>query len=373
MKAGQKKLLERISLKQLCFFSIVLGSLLLFSGLTIWSGQKVKKLDSQQAAARWDKEGKSAQVSCFFSEQVTVDEMQLTGFRKTLEQSLKSVLSEDAVKEQNDRRLVVDAYSILGNLTISSEYGSLEADAVGIGGDFFLFHPLELVSGGYFSGNDLMKDFVILDEEAAWQLFGSNDIAGQSVTISGVPHYVQGVVRRQEGSFAEAAGLDKSVIYVSAESLTAYGTAGQISTYEIVAPNPVEGYVTGVVKEKLGVEEADMLVVENSSRYSAKALLLVILDFGTRSMQNRAIRFPYWENIARGWEDVMALVLIAKFLFLLIPAVIVCSFLIIKWKGRSFTKRDVWEYIVEKKDRTILYLREKSTNVEEKSKKGGRP
>ena len=36
-----------------------------------------------------------------------------------------------------------------------------------------LFHPLQLVSGGYFSGNDLMKDSIILDEDAGQCFIGN--------------------------------------------------------------------------------------------------------------------------------------------------------------------------------------------------------
>ena len=44
-------------------------------------------------------------------------------------------------------------------MTLSNGKTNLTADAIGIGGDFFLFHPLTLLNGSYFSGNDLMKDY----------------------------------------------------------------------------------------------------------------------------------------------------------------------------------------------------------------------
>ena len=224
---------------------------------------------------------------------------------------------------------------------------------MGIGGDFFLFHPLQLVSGGYFSGNDLMKDSIILDEDAAWQLFGSNDIAGKSVMIGDVPHFVAGVVKRQEGRFAKRAGLDKTVLYVSNESLAAYGECEGISVYEIAAPNPVKHFVYNNVKEKLGIKEEDMVVVENSSRYSVEALIPVLLDFGTRSMQNSAVKFPYWENIGRGWEDVKAVVLLLQILFLLIPGGIITVFLIIRWRNRTWTYKDILNTFIDTKEKMI--------------------
>ncbi len=352
-----KQFFSALTLKQMVFSLIVICSLILWLILTLWSNHEINGLIDQQAAARWDEDGGSAQVSCFLSESVEFDELKIVGFEKELEKSLLEVLPADAQSGENGKRLFVDAYSSLGKITVNSERSTLEANAVGIGGDFFLFHPLQLVSGGYFSGNDLMKDSIILDEDAAWQLFGSSDIAGQSVMIGNVPHYVAGVVKRQEGRFAESAGLKETVIYVSNETLADYGKGGGISIYEVTAPNPVKGFIYKCVKEKLGVEENNMVVVENSARYSLEALIPVILEFGSRSMQNYAVKLPYWENIARGWEDIKALVLLFQFIFLLIPGVIIIVFLIIKWKNRSFTWKDVGNSIINTKDRIVQKAR----------------
>jgi len=364
MVSGVKTFISGLTLKQIVYSLITILSLVLFLVLTVWSNKEIAGLADQQGANRWDAEGGSAQVSCFLEDGVYLDEFQILSFENQLEQQLKEVLSAEEYSEENGKRLVVDAYSQTGHITISSEKGTLEANAVGVGGDFFLFHPLTLISGAYFSGDDLMKDFVVLDEEAAWQLFGSADIAGQSVMIGGVPHYVSGVVQRQTGRFAESAGLDQTVVYVSNESLTAYGTGKGISTYEVIAPNPVKHFVYNALKEKLGVKEEDMVVVENSSRYSIEAMLPVILDFGTRSMQNSAVRFPYWENVARGYEDIRAVVLVFQALFLLTPSVIIAVFLIIKWKNRNFTWRDIGRCLAGWKDKLARHARDKKDKWE---------
>ncbi len=352
-----KRFLQSLSLKQIVFSLLFFFSLLLYLILSLWIRQKTGGLIDQQAAGRWDKEGGSAQVSCFLAKGVEMDEFKIKNFEQQLEQSLLEVSSELRENQEENKRLFVDAYSALGRITVVSDKGELEANAVGVGGDFFLFHPLELVSGSYFSGADLMKDFVVLDEEAAWQLFGSSDIAGKSVMIGEVPHYISGVVRRQKDRFAEGAGLSGTVVYLSNESLLACGESDGIGSYEIMAPNPVKGFLTNCVKEKLGVEERDMLVVENSSRYGVEALIPVILDFGTRSMQNSAIVLPYWENMARGWEDIAALVLIFRGLFLLIPAVIFLVFLIIKWRNRTFGLKDVKDFVTDTKDKMLQKVR----------------
>lgn len=298
------------------------------------SGQMIAGLPDQQAAARWDETGQAAQVSAFFVGGTAVDEMQIKNFEAQLNVALQAAA---VTNEDTGSRLYIDAYSSQGNITVTSEQASLDAKAVGIGGDFFLFHPVKLLNGSYFSGNDLMKDFILLDEEAAWRLFGSNDIAGMSVTIGGIPHYVAGVYEREGGRIEEAAGFNETILFVSHESLTAYGLSGGISTYELVAPNPVDNFVYNTVKEKFGLKENQMLVIENSERFSLKSMIPVVMDYGLRSMQSREVSYPYWENIARGYEDIRAVYLIFEFIFLIIPLVII--FVILFKNGRKVMKK----------------------------------
>ena len=360
-----RQLFGNMTKKQMIWAAVAVLSFLLFLVITFWMKGALGKLSEQQAAGRWDAKNRTAQVSCFFAEDIAVDEMQLMNFGKQLEKQLLEVLSQEETMKGADARLFMDAYSSEGTITLASEKGTLDnVNAVGIGGDFFWFHPLQLLSGQYFSGADLMKDSVIIDEEAAWQLFGSTDIAGKSVMIGNVPHYISGVIKRQDGKFAESAGLGETVVYVSCESLSAYGKTSGISCYEVVAPNPVKNFVYTAVKEKLGVEESDMLVVENSSRYSVESMIPVLLDFGSRSMQNRAIQFPYWENVARGYEDIRALVLVFQIILVLIPTVIIAVSLFMKWKRRTWTVADIWKGFSAGMERHLQTYKTKKNKVQ---------
>lgn len=305
---------------------------------------------TQTTASRWSSKKNASQVSCFFSVGSGITQDEIIDFEHTVDGALvdASVVQES---ENPGARLWADAYSADGSVTISSDKGSVTADAIGIGGDFFLFHPVKLLYGSYFSGNDLMQDYCVIDEDAAWQLFGSNDVAGMTVYIGGIPHIVTGVVERQSGRLAEAAGLDSTLVYVSYQTLSELGQNNGINHFEIVMPNPVTGFAVNYIKEKLGADEKKTEIVENTTRYSLVSRLKLLTQFGTRSMNGKAIIYPYWENIARGNEDILGLLLIFALLFFLYPAVLLLIVLIRAWKRRTWTARSVWLSIRDKIDR----------------------
>ncbi len=311
---------------------------------------------SQQAAKRWGNPQDTAQISCFFSVYARITKDSILEF----EHSIDSALVDASVVQESENagaRLWADAYSADGQVTLSTERGTVSADAIGIGGDFFLFHPELLLYGSYFSGNDLMQDYCIIDEDAAWQLFGSSDVAGMMVNIGGQPHMVAGVIHREDGRLAEAAGLDSTLVYVSYETLIQWGRSNGINHYEIVMPNPVSEFAYKYVKEHLGSDEKNAEVVENTSRYSLLSRLKLIRQFGTRSMNGKAIIYPFWENIARGYEDILAVLTLFEMLFLAYPVILALVLFIIWWRHKGWTLRDVRLKLQDKAERQVEKLR----------------
>ncbi len=465
----------------LCVFSLLISAAL--QGVrTVRSST----LPDQNEAARWAPGGGYAQVSVFFSEgaQVTQDNL------KELAYNIREGLAEDSVGRQEGEsgQDCLDAFSTYGSLTIEYEGNTLDVEAVGIGGSFFSFHPLELVTGSYFDGDDLMKDRIIIDEDTAWKLFGSPDVVGQPVLIGDMEHYIAGVYRREEGGFYESAGLDRATVFVAYKTMLQYGTkstfsqggsegaateteylssdqggytqayaqdayvlpetrdagpagmaspstyagrdytadasadaayaapggyegpgdyempgsdgpgsegpgadygavepggpgsyfpeeveeeveedttagtaadsaaetvlpadadtagadaagaadagqnaadtpslpegtgtqntaftdSGKVLCYEIVMPDPVDGYAEKLVRSKIGLDTGDYAVVENTGRYGGASLSGSWLRFWTRSMRVGSVAYPFWENAARGWEDIMSLLFLVQ-------------------------------------------------------------
>ena len=336
-----KKIIQKIPVKMLIsgLFSVVC---LFFVGiLLIFEHQMQKSLYDQQMAKRWSKEGNAAQISAFFAEGAVEDEL----YFREIEEGVKTALKEASITNENENaRLWIDAISRSGKIVISSERATMELAAFGVEGEFFQFHPQRIVNGALFREDSMMKDGIVIDEETAWQLFGSSDVAGMQVMIGQVPHFITGVIEKPSGRLAKAAGLDKSVCYLSLESLKNYGTVTGGFTYEIVMPNPIKNFAYSAMQNIFGTENDKVMILENSKRYDFLSICKVIQQFGTRSMSIQGIVFPYWENIARGQEDILALFWILKGILLICPVTFVISVFLYLWKRKKWTLKQgiVW-------------------------------
>lgn len=366
IEVDMKKWLRSLSGRQIRLGMSAGISAVLFLALTSVIALLAGRQTEQHVDQRWDSEGGVAQVSCFFSPNAEVTQDSIRSFEHSLDSALKEA-SIELDSPNPGARLWADAYSADGTITLSTDKGSVEADALGIGGDFFLFHQLQLINGAYFSGNDLMQDYVILDRDAAWQLFGSTDVAGMYVNIGGKPHIVTGVVERPAGRLYEAGGLDATRVYVSYETLTTYGKSNGINHFEIVMPNPVKQYALNYVREQLGNPEKEVEVLENGTRYQLGKRLQLLLDFGTRSMNGKAIIYPYWENVARGYEDILALLTLFQMVFLVYPSGVLLVWIVIRWKNKRWTAKTVLEAAQDKLQRAGEKRRARRRSGEEKS------
>ena len=114
-------------------------SLLLAFILTLIGKHVAEGMDAERMAERWSKTGSFAQVSCFFSE--------FSGFTedsvKELNYNLEQKFTEDSLSANKNARLWLNAYSAGGEVYAESPVSSGSFKAVGVGGDYFLFHPPE--------------------------------------------------------------------------------------------------------------------------------------------------------------------------------------------------------------------------------------
>ncbi len=270
-------------------------------------------LQSQRAAERFrgTNEQVFAQVTAIFPAGDGTDRQGVFEF----EQSLEAKLEEASLEASGNGSLYTVAYSAPGKLSVTGNRDTAEVQVLGVGGDFFQFHPFYLRSGVLISGDDLMDDLVVLDEELAWRLFGGIDVAGMTVLINNTPFLVSGVVSREDDFASEKSYTDGPGMFMSYDTLNAIQET-QISTLEVVCAEPVSGFTRGVVESSFSTAD----VIQNSGRFSVSSIFGLLKSFGERSARTKAIAYPYWENAARMIEDYLCLVLVIGALFAVVPA-----------------------------------------------------
>ncbi len=348
-----KRFSFRWSVKQWILFSSFLASLIIALFLHLFSGFLKDQLPHEQVAKQWDDEGNTAHVSVYFTEsekynlKSDLDEVSFrmeSWYHQILQELQNASITVDT-KEHPSARLAVYGYMASGEITMSTEYGTTSTRAFGIGGDFFQFHPLNMVQGGYFSESSLMQDQVVIDTETAWKLYGSNDVVGMFVKINGIPHIIVGVYERESGYFNDAAGNDKSCVYVSHSTLAEHGQYHGLETVEYLIPNPVSGFAMGLVEKQFSSMDIEMM--EHQNRFGILALLSIVKEFGTRSMGLSGITFPYWENMARGYEDILAGLLLVELILLAYALIVFICVGWTLWLHRKWRARGIYRKVAD--------------------------
>lgn len=285
-----------------------------------------KVLDSQEVAQRWQGESKQTftQVSCFFPQDELLEKAEVESFRETVNQRI----GENSLDIKENIPSWIDAYSGQTRLPVKSPYAQIETSVMGVGGNYFFFHPLQLRSGSYISESDLAHNKAILDEALAWKLFGSVEVVGLEVQIDHKVYFISGVVRGADDPYNERADTEKyGRIYLSYQALARLTDTG-ISCYEAVVPEPVPGFTTTLVRDGFSAPAKEVL--QNSGRFGLPRIFFLWMDSEELVMHRKGIAYPPWENAARLLSYRLSQWLIAIFLgaafSLIIFLLLFCSY-----------------------------------------------
>lgn len=327
-------------------------------------------MKAENMASRWSDDNDYAQVSIFLSELAEFNEENALRLSYSVDKKLK----EDSISAAENARVWVYGYSTLGKVSVASKTGNVNVKAIGVGGDFFLFHPLKMITGSYFSSENVNSDLAIIDRDTAFALFGSTDVVGQAIEINGSRHIINGVIDRDAGRLNRLAGNDEPIIYLSYETMKGFGYE-YLNMYEALIPNPISHYALDLAENNVSVEKNYYEAIENTGRFYYTHLLKNATKFGTRSMNSKGIIYPYWENMARGMEDYLtplAVIGVAAFIF---PAIIACYIVIRLWRLRPIHREDIKDYIerlIEKarRKRQDKHSASEKTPKKEKKNKG---
>ncbi len=336
------------------FILIESAAAVLIALLLLWQASLVNALESQKAAERWRAgDTRFAQLGVYIAQGSGMNETQVYSLRT----SVNNALSQASISaETKDSRLWYDAYCGFSTLSVSGPRGKANVAVTGVGGDFFRVHNLKLESGYYFSDDDLTQDRILLDATAAWQLFGSYNVAGMEVKIGERPMIVAGVVAATENGWETAAYGDTPRIYMDYTTLMEYQEI-EITCYEAVMPDPVTGFAKALLEKALPVEETSRSVVENSSRYSFLTLFRLLKGLAESRNISVPVVYPWWENAARVLEVQAAMLQLAWLALCAVPAAGLVVLAVRLWKGRRLHFADIPDYYERARERFDEWLR----------------
>ena len=318
--------------------SVCLFLLLLTAVAILFFRHVTAVLPTERAAERWARgDTHFGQVSAYFPQHHGLTQGSVQGITNWIRGSL--VDQGFSLGPDGQGGDFSYAYSAQGVLQIRSPYqGEISAYASFVGGDFFLFQSLPLLSGSYLPLDSINRDMVLLDETLSWWLFGATDVAGMPVYIEGDRHIVAGVYRPFGDFFSRAAYGEEPQLILYYDAV-ADSIMPPITALQVVLPNPITGFAASILSEALengGIEEDQFFLVNNTDRYRISALIQVIRDYGSRSMYRAGLSLPFWENAGRMTEDYAALALVLVFLLLLFPVLRFAVYLVLRWRRRKF-------------------------------------
>jgi len=401
-------IIRKINKKRAIIFCTAV--IILFILLMIFSTMK-KSQSSQTMAYRWSSDGtKYAQISVFYPDGTK-------SYSTSEAQNIETVINERMDSEsykpvREGAEVWIYAYSTvpfmttafgmsasdpgMGGAPVSNMSGeednekkefsdTSDVNLIGVGGDFFEFHPLKLLSGNYIYEGELRDNRVVLDEESAWALFSSDDVVGMKFYAAGIEFEVAGVVRHETQKVTSLAYPETPVIYVHSDILKAAEINASLSCYEAVIPDPVENYAKNIILEYYGVNmmastddaakkaEANlpMIIIDNTNRYSAPMLWKNIKNFGNNLAVSKRIVFPYWENAARIMTARISLVFIS--IVIAGAAVIIMVLIFIgklylnrKWHLKDYIEKLTDKYTYKKKMSDYINVNEDDDGKEKK-------
>ena len=189
-------------------------------------------------------------------------------------QKLKVDIADKYKVDSIDTESALYSVSRENTLTLESSDSkrSASVSATEYIGDYFIFHPIELVEGAYPDRSSVLTDAIVIDELAAWQLFGTQkNVVGLELKLGNDIYVVCGVSKIPDGVYTQVY-KDKPRIYINAESagLRSGSLQRYFNTFEAMVPDPITNYAQNIINELLS--GYDPVIVDTNARFKGKEL-----------------------------------------------------------------------------------------------------
>lgn len=284
---------------------LLIGCISLFAAHSLQAVQK-----SQLAAERWDSD--TVQVSCFLS-----NAAHLTGDGIT---SLRTAIT-DRLAQDSVQTCWYDAFSCdAGTVQVwGAKRVSKQLELTLISEHYFRIHAETILDGSCLSERDVSTMQVVLEEQAAWELFGAVNVSGMEVSFDNRICQVAGVVRVSQ-DFATQKMMEDALpqMFMLYEDYAVNAEeAPVITNYEAILPEPVQQYGVTLIQEIMPYvitngDTASYRVIQNTDRFSAANVWRYFWDASDYTIRKEAVAYPFSENAALLlMHDIGKLVLLA--------------------------------------------------------------
>ena len=325
---------------------VLLVSLLIFGILSAVVSAMIKNSEvgqTENAAAYWGRDFALIRVNFAKNEGIAFED--IARFRYLLNSELAK---EGIGTELESARLFADSYSgKTKSYASTTRNGSAEYNFYAVTPDYFYVHNAPLVCGSYLNDDTIMKDYVVLDVDAAWRLFGAIDVAGLTLSIGSTDYIVQGVVAGSNNvipdevkdQYAESAstslGADSGIIYVHNSNADKIGLEN-VSCAEYIFPEPVAGFAEKLISKQLkslGIGIEDYELVNATERFSYVNSIKRIGSWTNRGTDIKGIANEKWENAAIILENKIDFVNVFRTIalaFIVLEIVLILAYLFVK-------------------------------------------
>jgi hypothetical protein len=197
-----------------------------------------------------------------------------------------------------------------------------------------------------------MHDRIILDRQSAWDLFYSDNVAGQYVTLDGYTYQVAAVVDTETGEYNALAAGDTRRAWVLADSPALADNGMGYTCMEMVLPEPVDGFAVSTLKTVLGDMISDSTAItDNSGRFSLENRWSILKNIETRGISLTGVDYPYWESAAQLVENHLALRLVPEALLLAVPLISLIILLLVLNHRRTWGLHSIKDAVENAIDR----------------------
>lgn len=261
--------------------SISIVVTLLLAGILLWSILSIRAIPSSQTlqyeAERWQgpSEQTYTQVSVFWND----GEMD-AGQAKTLAEELQASFPTEDIPP------FVTAYGAKSSGLAVYAHRSTEAELWSVSKDFFTLHAFSMAEDGPGTFSDTGSE-AVLNEAAAFALFGSSDCIGEDIQLGGLGWRVIAVIKEPDGAANEAAFGTAPRIFLPIQD------DADVTFYEAILPEYYTGYAVQYLQNATG-----RTVTTSTGRFRLSRLWDKAKDF-FRTPPEQTPPLPPWEQAAR--------------------------------------------------------------------------